>query len=78
MFRSKFSEDIFIAKYQHTGCETWAKLAEVLVEDVCGKLPDSTKSAHHQQLLTEDRCSCSEGFIRDLKFIPRWSLPLLR
>lgn len=70
MFRSKFSEDIFIAKYQHTGCETWAKLAEVLVEDVCGKLPDSAKSAHHQQLLSDDEMQLLKGFIRDLKFIP--------
>lgn len=36
MFRSKFSEDIFNHKYAHEGCETWADLCKVLVEDVCG------------------------------------------
>lgn len=36
MFRSKFSEDIFKHKYAHEGCETWADLCRVLVEDVCG------------------------------------------
>ena len=74
MFRSKFSEDIFIAKYQHTGCETWAKLADVLVEDVCGKLPDSmsteTKVEHRHQLLSDDEMQLLKGFIRDLIFIP--------
>ena len=69
MFRSKFSEDIFVAKYQHTGCETWAKLADVLVEDVCGKLPE-TKRPHHKQLLSDDEMQLLKGFIRDLKFIP--------
>ena len=28
MFRSKFSEDIFKAKYLHEECETWEKLAK--------------------------------------------------
>lgn len=69
MFRSKFSEDIFIAKYQHTGCETWAKLADVLVEDVCGQLLEA-KGPHHEQLLPDDEMRLLKGFIRDLKFIP--------
>ena len=69
MFRSKFSEDIFVAKYQHTGCETWAKLADVLVEDVCGKLSEA-KGPHHKQLLSDDEMQSLKVFIRDLKFIP--------
>lgn len=35
MFRSKFSEDIFYHKYAHDGADTWAELAQTLVEDVC-------------------------------------------
>lgn len=35
MFRSQFSETIFNQKYRHAGCETWADLCRVLVEDVC-------------------------------------------
>ena len=35
MFRSKFSEDIFNHKYAHEGAETWAELANTLVDDVC-------------------------------------------
>ena len=69
MFRSKFSEDIFVAKYQHTGCETWAKLADVVVEDVCGKLPEA-KGPHHKQLLTDDEMQLLKEFIRDLNSFP--------
>lgn len=36
VFRSTYSEDTFRNKYAHEGCETVAKLADVLVEDVCG------------------------------------------
>ncbi len=57
-FRSKFSEDIFSHKYRHEGCETWPKLADVLVEDVCrDKLTKSEKEAL-KKLITE------------MKFIP--------
>lgn len=35
MFRSKFSEDIFLQKYAHEGCENWAQLCQVLVSEVC-------------------------------------------
>ena len=70
MFRAKFSEDIFNAKYRHTGCETWAKLAEVLVDDVCGKLPDTAKNPHNKQLLTDEEMNLLKDFIRDLKFLP--------
>lgn len=37
MFRSKLSEDIFLNKYQHTGCETWEDLARTVVEQVCAE-----------------------------------------
>lgn len=43
-FRDSFGESIFNLKYRHEGCETWEKLAETLVEDVCGGLlPDDEK-----------------------------------
>lgn len=57
MFRSKFSEDIFKAKYAHEGCETWAKLADTLVKDVCAGI-----GIEEAALLTK--------FITELKFIP--------
>lgn len=57
-FRSKFSEDIFQAKYAHEGCETWDKLARVLANDVCGGLmPQGTIDA-------------IADAIADMKFIP--------
>ena len=58
MFRSKFSEDIFKAKYAHEGAETWAELAKTLVEDVCGGHMSKTD---RDQLVQ---------YITDMKFIP--------
>lgn len=57
-FRSKFSEDIFNQKYRHAGCETWADLARVLVEDVCR---ENVKKTEKDQLIQ---------YIIDLKFLP--------
>lgn len=36
-FRTEFSENIFNYKYKHEGCETWDKLSEVLIREVCEK-----------------------------------------
>lgn len=58
MFRSKFSEDIFLQKYAHEGCETWADLARTLVLDVCN------------EYLSQDEISQLTQYITDLKFIP--------
>jgi ribonucleoside-diphosphate reductase alpha chain len=58
MFRSLFSEDIFIQKYQHEGCETWSDLARTLAYDVCSKY------------LSEDEVNELANMISDLKFIP--------
>lgn len=57
-FRSKFSEDIFQAKYAHEGCETWDKLARVLANDVCGGL------------MPQDTIDAIADAIADMKFIP--------
>jgi ribonucleoside-diphosphate reductase alpha chain len=65
MFRSQFAEDIFNNKYAHAGCETWAKLAHVLVEGVCG--PDKD---HAEGLLCRNDREQLEKYICDLKFIP--------
>lgn len=35
-FRTEFSENIFNLKYKHENCETWDKLSETLIHDVCG------------------------------------------
>lgn len=73
MFRSKFSEDIFNSKYRHEGCETWEKLATVLVEDVCGdpSYTDPCEPAHLDcSLMSKEERVRLTQFIRDLKFIP--------
>lgn len=57
-FRSKFSEDIFNAKYAHDGCETWDKLARVLAYNVCG------------DLLQKDTVDAIADAISEMKFIP--------
>jgi len=58
MFRSSWSESVFQNKYAHEGCETWAKLADTLVEDVVqDKLPEEDKTE-------------LKRLIRELKFIP--------
>jgi ribonucleoside-diphosphate reductase alpha chain len=57
-FRSKLSQDIFLKKYRHEGCETWPDLAKVLVEDVC-----------QDKLSKEDKDQLA-NYIRDMKFLP--------
>lgn len=57
-FRTKFSEDIFNHKYRHEGCETWDKLADILVEDVCRENLTKTEKSKLKKIITE------------MKFIP--------
>lgn len=57
-FRTKFSEDIFNHKYRHEGAETWDKLAESLVEDVCR---DKMTKNEKEELIS---------IITNMKFIP--------
>jgi ribonucleoside-diphosphate reductase alpha chain len=56
--RTKFSEDVFNAKYAHEGCETVSDLARTLVKQVCGDYLAPTEI----DMLTK--------FVADLKFIP--------
>ena len=58
MFRSKFSEDIFNHKYRHEGAETWADLAQTLVDDVCAPM------------MPQDERDQLVQYIRDMWFIP--------
>ena len=58
MFRSSFSETIFNQKYAHDGCEDWASLCRVLVEDVCRDDMSKTDKDALTKLMT------------DMKFIP--------
>jgi ribonucleotide reductase alpha subunit len=58
MFRSQFSETIFNQKYAHEGCEDWASLCVVLVNDVCG---DYMSKSEKDALIRA---------MQELKFIP--------
>lgn len=57
VFRTEFSEDIFNHKYAHKGCETWDKLSEVLIDDVCKKY------------LKKDERDKLKEFHKEMKFI---------
>lgn len=57
-FRSSWAETIFNNKYRHEGCETWEKLASVLVEDVC-----------QDKLSMGDKAQLAR-YIADMKFLP--------
>lgn len=57
-FRSQLSYDIFKLKYAHEGCETWEKLADVLVEDVC------------QDFLPKDEKDDLKRVIARMQFLP--------
>ena len=63
MFLSKFSEDIFNHKYRHEGAETWAALADTLVEDVC-------TSPNLLLWFTREEKEQLKEYIRDMKFLP--------
>lgn len=58
MFRSKLSEDIFINKYKHQGCETWDDLCRTLVEEVV-----------RDRISKEDRDDLIK-YMREGKFFP--------
>lgn len=64
-FRNSFAENVFRFKYAQGPGDTWAKLSERLVEDVCGsrngELPILMSDADRKQLTQ---------YIKDMKFIP--------
>lgn len=62
VFRSKFSYDIFDQKYRHTGCETWEKLSQTLIQDVCNEGPTEGK-------ISEDECQELTNLHAEMKVI---------
>lgn len=58
VFRTQLSETIFQNKYRHEGCESWERLADTVVEDVC------------REFLTKDEKEQLKKIIREMKFIP--------
>ncbi|CAB4156124.1 ribonucleotide-diphosphate reductase subunit alpha [uncultured Caudovirales phage] len=64
-FRNHFAETIFRYKYAQGAGDTWAKLSERLVEDVCG----SRNGTMPVLMSTEDRKHLTQ-LIKEMKFIP--------
>jgi len=64
-FRNSFAENVFRFKYAQGPGDTWAKLAERLVEDVCG----SRNGTMSVLMSTEDRKQLT-NLIKEMKFIP--------
>lgn len=64
-FRTGFGANIFRYKYAQGPADTWSKLAERLVEDVCGTREGTT----HKLMSDSDRKQLAQ-FIKEFKFIP--------
>lgn len=64
-FKTSFGENVFRFKYAQGPADTWAKLAERLVEDVCG----SRWGTEHILMSEGDRKQLIE-YIKAFKFIP--------
>ena len=64
-FRNSFGENVFRYKYAQGPGDTWEKLSERLVDDVCG-----TRNGTTQQIMSaEDRQQLVQ-YIKDMKFLP--------
>ena len=64
-FRNSFGENIFRYKYAQGPGDTWDKLAERLVEDVCG-----TRWGTVQALMSKDEQKQLIEYIKEMKFLP--------
>ena len=64
-FKTQFGENIFRYKYAQGPGDTWAKLADRLVEDVCG-----TRENTLPKLMSDDERKTLATYIKDFKFIP--------
>lgn len=64
-FRNSFGESIFRLKYAQGSDDTWTKLAERLVDDVCG-----TMQGQKEPLLTKDQRDEITKAIINFEFIP--------
>jgi len=64
-FRNSFGENIFNNKYRQGPGDTWDKLADRLVEDVCG-----TRGGTLPRLLSENDCRELSEHIKTMRFLP--------
>jgi ribonucleoside-diphosphate reductase alpha chain len=64
-FKTQFGENIFRLKYAQGPADTWAKLAERLVDDVCG-----TRFGTLAPLMSKDDRKQLVEYIKAFKFIP--------
>ena len=64
-FRNSFAENVFRFKYAQGPGDTWAKLSERLVEDVCGSRGGTTNIL----MSDSDRKQLTQ-YIREMKFLP--------
>jgi ribonucleoside-diphosphate reductase alpha chain len=63
-FRNSFGENIFRFKYAQGPADTWAKLCERLVEDVCG-----TRNGTVQALMSAEEQKQLLQYMKEMKFI---------
>ena len=64
-FRNSFAENVFRFKYAQGPGDTWAKLADRLIEDVCG-----TRGGTLPRLLSESDCRELSEHIKAMRFLP--------
>ena len=64
-FRNSFAENVFRFKYAQGPGDTWAKLSERLVEDVCGSRGGTTNI-----LMSDSDRKQLIQYIREMKFLP--------
>jgi ribonucleoside-diphosphate reductase alpha chain len=64
-FRNGFGENIFRYKYAQGPADTWEKMSERLVEDVCG-----TREGTVQALMSEEDRKQLTQYIKEMKFLP--------
>jgi ribonucleoside-diphosphate reductase alpha chain len=64
-FRNSFAENVFRFKYAQGPADTWAKLSERLVEDVCGSREGTTST-----LMSETDRKQLTQYIKEMKFLP--------
>lgn len=64
-FRNSFAENVFRFKYAQGPGDTWAKLSERLVEDVCGSREGTTST-----LMSEPDRKQLTQYIKEMKFLP--------
>lgn len=64
-FKNSFAENVFRFKYAQGPGDTWSKLADRLVEDVCG-----TRNGTVQKLMSDDERKQLSQYIKEFKFLP--------